>query len=114
MNSNPYYEDRNKEPEEKLWSSVLTVAMNDAFNSNNWTEAIEAINWIKHDSLDFKKVCSMAGRSPTYVRERILKALLEREEKIVGEAKRIQSDINIGMERKNLYLIQGENNDNQR
>ena len=63
-NSNAQYEDRNKEPEQVLWISVLALAMNDAFQSNDWTAAIEAINWIKHDSADFKRVCSMAGRSP--------------------------------------------------
>ena len=55
-NSNAYYEERNKEPEQILWISVLTLAMNDAFKSNDWNTAIDAINWIKHDSGDFKKV----------------------------------------------------------
>jgi len=88
-NSNAQYEDRNKEPEQVLWISVLALAMNDAFKSNDWTAAVEAINWIKHDSADFRRVCSMAGRSPQYVRDRILEALLDREEKIVGKRSRI-------------------------
>jgi len=88
-NSNALYEDRNKEPEQLLWISVLTLAMTDAFHSNDWTAATQAINWIKHDSVDFKRVCTMAGRSPQYVRNRILDALLDREETIVGTRSRI-------------------------
>jgi len=98
-NSNAYYEERNKEPEQMLWVSVLTLAMSDAFKSNDWSQALDAINWIKHDGNDFKKVCVMAGRSPQYVRERILQALLNRESKILGTKKRI---------------VEGRNNDRQR
>ena len=39
-NSEAYYEERNKEPEQVLWISVLTLAMNDAFRSNDWSAAI--------------------------------------------------------------------------
>ena len=39
-NSNAYHEERNKEPEQILWISVLTLAMNDAFRSNDWNAAI--------------------------------------------------------------------------
>ena len=88
-NSNAYYEERNKEPEQMLWVAVLTLAMSDAFKSNDWNTAIDAINWIKHDSGDFKKVCVMAGRSPQYIRERILQALLDREAEILGTKQRI-------------------------
>ena len=98
-NSNAYYEERNKEPEQMLWVSVLTLAMSDAFKSNDWSQALDAINWIKHDGNDFKKVCVMAGRSPQYVRERILQALLDRESKILGTKRKI---------------IEGRNNDRQR
>ena len=79
-----------------LWISVLSLAMNDAFRSNDWTAAIEAINWIKHDSPDFKRVCSMAGRSPYYVRERILQGLLDRESEILGTRRKILEGRNDG------------------
>ena len=95
-NSDAYYEERNKEPEQVLWISVLTLAMNDAFRSNDWTAAMEAINWIKHDSPDFKRVCSMAGRSPLYVRERILQSLLNREAEILGTRQKILEGRNNG------------------
>jgi len=39
-NSNAQYEDKNKEPEQKMWISVLAVAMNDAFHSNDWTTSL--------------------------------------------------------------------------
>ena len=95
-NTNADYEERNKEPEQMLWISVLALAMNDAFKSNDWTSAVEAINWIKHDSADFKRVCTMAGRSPQYVRNRILEALLDREEMIVGTRSKILEGRNDG------------------
>ena len=95
-NSNAQYEERNKEPEQILWISVLTLAMNDAFRSNDWSAAIDAINWIKHDSGDFKRVCVMAGRSPQYIRERILQALLNREAEILGTRQKILEGRNNG------------------
>tara|TARA_R100001129_G_C5100062_1_gene183956 strand:+ start:122 stop:448 length:327 start_codon:yes stop_codon:yes gene_type:complete len=95
-NSNAYHEERSKEPEQILWISVLTLAMNDAFRSNDWNAAIDAINWIKHDSGDFKRVCVMAGRSPQYIRERILQALLDREAEILGTKQRILEGRNNG------------------
>jgi len=82
--------ERNKEPEHKLWISVLSRAVDDAFQGNDFDEALKAISWIKHDGGDFKKVCQMAGRSPQYVRERILQTLLEREKRIVENTERTQ------------------------
>ncbi len=40
--------DRNKEPEQKLWVSVLAKAFDDAFNSADERAALEALSWIKH------------------------------------------------------------------
>ena len=83
--------ERNKEPEHKLWISVLSKAVDDAFQGNDFGEALKAISWIKHAGGDFKKVCQMAGRSPEYVRERILQSLLEREKRIVENTERIRN-----------------------
>jgi len=83
--------ERNKEPEHKLWISVLSRAVDDAFQGNDFGEALKAISWIKHDGGDFKRVCQMAGRSPRYVRERILQTLLEREKRIVENTERIRN-----------------------
>jgi len=85
------YLERNKEPEHRLWISVLSKAVDDAFQGNDFGEALKAINWIKHDGGDFKKVCQMAGRSPAYVRERILQSILEREKRIVENTERIRN-----------------------
>ena len=89
-NSGVYLE-RNKEPEQHLWISVLTKAVDDAFQGNDFNESLKAISWIKHGGGDFKKVCQMAGRSPDYVRERILQTLLEREKRIVENTERIKN-----------------------
>jgi len=89
-NSSIYLE-RNKEPEQHLWISVLSKAVDDAFQGNDFGEALKAISWIKHNGVDFKKVCQMAGRSPEYVRERILQTLLEREKRIVENTERIKN-----------------------
>ena len=87
INSSVYL-NRKKEPEHKLWISVLTKAVEDAFQGNDFPEALKAISWIKHSNGDFKKVCQMAGRSPEYVRERILQSLLEREKRIIQHTER--------------------------
>ena len=84
------YLERNKEPEQHLWISVLTKAVDDAFHGNDFNESLKAISWIKHGGGDFKKVCQMAGRSPDYVRERILQSILEREKRIVENTERIR------------------------
>ena len=89
-NSGVYLE-RNKEPEQHLWISVLSKAVDDAFQGNDFGESLKAISWIKHGGGDFKKVCQMAGRSPDYVRERILQSLLEREKRIVENTERIRN-----------------------
>ena len=89
-NSGVYLE-RNKEPEQHLWISVLTKAVDDAFQGSDFGESLKAISWIKHGGSDFKKVCQMAGRSPEYVRERILQSLLEREKRIVENTERIRN-----------------------
>ena len=89
-NSSIYLE-RNKEPEHKLWISVLSKAVEDAFQGDDFPEALKAISWIKHSNGDFKKVCQMAGRSPEYVREKILQTLLEREKRIIENTERMRN-----------------------
>ena len=53
--------ERNKEPEQHLWISVLSKAVDDAFQGNDFGEALKAISWIKRNGVDFKKVCQMAA-----------------------------------------------------
>ena len=75
--------EQNKEPEQKLWISVLAKAFEDAFRSNDRTAALEALSWIKH-GVDFNQVCGLAGRDGKYVKSRMLDKVVEREEKILG------------------------------
>ena len=98
--------ERNPEPEHHLWISVLSRAMEDAFQSNDWNESLEAINWIKHDGGDFQKVCRLAGRSPLYIRERILQSLLEREAHIVNKIRTIRENVAECLSRKNVYNLE--------
>tara|TARA_R110000796_G_scaffold133271_1_gene248826 strand:- start:129 stop:497 length:369 start_codon:yes stop_codon:yes gene_type:complete len=85
------YLERNKEPEQDLWISVLSKAVDDAFKGSDFGESLKAISWIKHGGGDFRAVCQMAGRSPEYVRERILQSILEREKRIVENTERIKN-----------------------
>ena len=63
--------DRNKEPEQQLWISVLAKAFDDAFYSVDERAALEALSWIQHGA-DFNEVCRMAGRDGAYVKSRML------------------------------------------
>ena len=83
-NSQIYFE-RNKEPEQKLWNSVLLIAACDALRFkgddiylNNDTGA--ARNWFKNDGVDFRNVCELAGYNPKYVRKKMLKKIKDRDE----------------------------------
>ena len=90
--NNSIYLERNKEPEHQLWISVLSKAVEDAFQGNDFPEALKAISWIKRSGGDFKNVCQMAGRSPEYVRETILQSLLEREKRIIQNTERFYNE----------------------
>ena len=83
-NSQIYFE-RNKEPEQKLWNSVLLIAACDALRFkgddiylNNDTGA--ARNWFINDGVDFRNVCELAGYNPKYVRKKMLKKIKDRDE----------------------------------
>ena len=79
------YLERNKEPEQKLWNSVLLIAACDALRFkvddkylNNDTNA--ARNWFINDGVDFRKVCELSGYNPNYVRKKMLKKIKDRDE----------------------------------
>jgi|TARA_R110001583_G_scaffold195089_1_gene369006 hypothetical protein len=67
------------EPEQHLWIAVLARALHDAFGITDYTESKRAVSWLGGNSRDFRFVCELAGREPSYVRERIQKQLTERE-----------------------------------
>ena len=85
--------ERNKEPEQKLWVSVLAKAFDDAFNSADERAALEALSWIKHGR-DFNYVCGLAGRDPNYVRRRMLNKVIDREAMLVDKHHRIKNHVN--------------------
>ena len=84
--------EQNKEPEQKRWIAVLAKAFDDAFYSTDERAALEALSWIKH-GMDFKNVCGLAGRDPTYVRNKMLNKVIQRESAILAERDRIKRGV---------------------
>ena len=84
--------EHNKEPEQKLWISVLAKAFDDAFYCSDTRVALEALGWIKHGT-DFNYVCGLAGRDPNYVRNRMLNKVIVREAAILGKRALIKKQI---------------------
>jgi len=75
-------EQRTKEPEEHLWTAVLTRAAQDVFSTSDWLATQGAIAWFKNRSKDFKDVCELAGRNPQYVYTKIISKINNREKYI--------------------------------
>ena len=73
---------RTKEPEENLWTAVLTRAAQDVFSTSDWQATQAAIAWFKSKSRDFREVCELAGRNPQYVYSKILPKINDREKYI--------------------------------
>ena len=73
---------RTKEPEENLWTAVLTRAAQDVFSSSDWQATQSAIAWFKSKSKDFREVCELAGRNPQYVYTKIISKISNREQYI--------------------------------
>jgi len=84
--------DRNKEPEQKLWISVLAKAFDDAFYSMDERAALEALSWIRHGT-DFNEVCRMAGRDGAYVKNRMLDKVINREATILMKHQKIKKGV---------------------
>ena len=84
--------EHNKEPEQKLWISVLAKAFDDAFYCSDTRVALEALGWIKHGT-DFNYVCGLAGRDPNYVRKRMLDKVIAREASILMKGKQIKAAV---------------------
>ena len=73
---------RTKEPEENLWTAVLTRAVQDVFSTSDWLATRGAIAWFKSNNKDFKEVCELAGRNPQYVYTKIISKIQNREKYI--------------------------------
>jgi hypothetical protein len=74
--------EKGKEPEEKLWISVLGKAMDDALRGTNIREAELSINWVRNQSRDFRLVCHLAGRDWKYVYQSVIKRIKARQTNI--------------------------------
>ena len=75
-------EQRTKEPEEQLWTAVLTRAVQDVFSTSDWLATRGAIAWFKNKGKDFKDVCELAGRDPQYVYAKMISKINQREKYI--------------------------------
>ena len=84
--------ERNKEPEQRLWISVLAKAFDDAFYCTDNRIALESLSWIRH-GMDFNYVCHLAGRNPNYVKSRMLNKVIQREANILAERDRIKRGV---------------------
>ena len=73
---------RPKEPEEQLWTAVLTRAVQDVFSTSDWLATRGAIAWFKNNTKDFRDVCELAGRNPQYVYAKMISKIHHREKYI--------------------------------
>ena len=73
---------RTREPEEQLWTAVLTRAVQDVFSTSDWLATRGAIAWFKNKGKDFKDVCELAGRNPQYVYAKMISKINQREKYI--------------------------------
>ena len=74
--------ERGKDPEQKLWISVLGKALEDALRGSDLREAEFSINWIASQGSDFRLVCHLAGRNWKYVYETVKHRIEERRKNI--------------------------------
>jgi len=74
--------ERGKDPEQKLWISVLGKALEDALRGSDLREAEFSINWIASQGSDFRLVCHLAGRNWRYVYETVKLRIAERRKNI--------------------------------
>ena len=74
--------ERGKDPEQKLWISVLGKALEDALRGSDLREAEFSINWIAAQGSDFRLVCHLAGRNWKYVYETVKDRIEERRKNI--------------------------------
>lgn len=61
-------------PERGLWSSVLALAVKDAFSGRS-IHAEEARNFLLNGGRWFEQVCDMAGVDPKWLRSSVYKAI---------------------------------------
>ena len=74
--------ERGKDPEQKLWISVLGKALEDALRGSDLREAEFSINWIASQGNDFRLVCHLAGRDWRYVYQSVIERVKARQRNI--------------------------------
>ena len=111
LNNDTIVTERNKEPEQRLWTGVLAKAFDDAFYSADERSALEALRWIKHGS-DFNYVCRLAGRNPEYIKSRMLNKVIDREARLLGRHEQIKNHVGNVLVLKNpIIKKQGKKDD---
>ena len=71
------YNDTRVVPETKLFTAVLSQAVHDIFSTHvEMIDKHQAMDFLTRDSAHLRMICELAGRNPTYVREKIRKKLL--------------------------------------
>ena len=93
-------------PEQNLWVAVLSRAVEDVTKTSDWSEARNAINWVKRRGYDFREVCAMAGRNSDYVYEKLMPKVTAKEVEIDAYFDRIKKLQDLGIMRK--YGERGE------
>ena len=69
---------RKTSPETHLFTAVLSQAVHDVFSTHvEKIDKHQAMDFLTRDSAHLRMICELAGRNPTYVREKIRKKLLE-------------------------------------
>ena len=71
------YTTRNRDPETKLFTAVLSQAVHDIFSDHvERIDKSQAIEFLTRDSSHLRLICELAGRNPDYVRSKIRNKLL--------------------------------------
>ena len=91
------YQNRKMSPEQKLWKAVLALAADDAMQSKVVRSYIQndidrARNYFLQPTQNAYQVCLYAGYEPTYILEKMKKAILKQEEKEEKEIKGLTDD----------------------
>jgi hypothetical protein len=68
-------------PEQSLWFRVITQSIRDAVYTGTYAARIAdrelADHWLRHDEVDFRRVCVYAGVDPDMLRYRYVNGLID-------------------------------------
>lgn len=71
-------------PEQRLWQSVLYRAVMDATDPDPGSDETirakrDALSWLRGGGKDYRKVCSLAGVDPDFIRDAFLAGRINRD-----------------------------------